>query len=286
MILVAGATGMLGSAIVERLLRTGKQVRAMVRNSAAEEALQQAGAEPVVADLKRPDSLERACEGASAVITTANSAGRGGEDNVESVDLQGNVNLVDAASAAGVERFVFVSAQGEDPASPVPFLRAKGTASARLRRSGMTYTVLQPDYYMDVWMPLVVLGPVAAGRPVSIVGEASRKHYPVAVDDVAAFAVASLERDSARDRDLLIGGPQALSWRDIISTLEQLQGSELKVQALQPGEPMPGFPDAVSGLMASLETYDSPQPISAAEASEAFGVRLTSLEEFLRRRLG
>ncbi len=283
MILVVGATGMLGGAIVRGLLDRGEEVRALVRHPEAERTLSGAGAETVFGDLKDPASLPPACEGISTLITTANSAGRGGDDNVETVDLEGNRRLVDAASASGVAHFIFVSAQGEDPDSPVPFLRAKGLTSERVRGSGMAYTVLVPDVYMDVWITLVVSGPVAAGRPVTIVGAGARKHYFVAVDDVAGFAMAAVGNDAALNRDLLIGGPEALSWRYVISTFERIHGVDLEVQSLPPGEPMPGFPEAVSGLMAGLETYDSPEPISKAEADGTFGVRLTRLEEFLRR---
>lgn len=258
-------------------------MRALVRDASGEKTLREAGAETVSGDLKDPTSLRAACEGISTLITTANSAGRGGDDNVETVDLGGNRSLIEAASLSGVEHFIFVSAQGEDPDSPIPFLGAKGQTSKGLRESGMAYTVLIPDVYMDVWIPLVVLAPVASRRPVTIVGEGTHKHYLTAVDDVAGFAVAAAGNHAARNRDLLIGGPEALSWRDVISTFERLTGVGVEVQSLQPGEPMPGFPDAVSGLMASLETYDSPEPVSKEEAEEAFGVRLTTLEEFLKR---
>lgn len=81
-------------------------------------------------------------------------------------------------------------------------------------------------------------------------------------------------------------GPEALSWRDVISTFERLHSVRLEVQSLQPGKPMPGFPDAVSGLMAGLETYDSPEPISKEEAEGTFGVHLTPVEDFMRRQAG
>jgi uncharacterized protein YbjT (DUF2867 family) len=286
MILVVGATGMLGGAILRGLLQRGEEVRALVREHSAEALRREAGVEIISGDLKDPASLPPACKGVSTLITTANSAARGGDDNVETVDLEGNRNLVEAASLSGVEHFIFVSAQGEDPNSPVPFLQAKGLTSKRLRESGMTYTVLLPDIYMDVWIPMVVLGPVASDRLVTIVGEGSRKHYFIAVDDVAGFAVAAVGNDNAQDRDLLIGGPEALSWHDVISTFERLSGVKVDVQSLPPGEAMPGFPDAVSGLMAGLETYDSPAPISNAEAEATFGFSLTTLEDFLRRQTG
>ena len=283
MILVVGATGMLGGAILRRLLQRGAEVRALVRDPSAEGPHKAAGVECISGDLKDPASLLQACRDVSTVITTANSAARGGDDTVETVDLQGNRNLIEAASRSGVQHFIFVSAQGEDPNSPIPFLQAKGLTTKRLRESAMAHTVLIPDIYMDVWIPMVVLGPVASSRPVTIVGEGSHKHYFIAVEDVADFAVAAVGNDSARDRDLLIGGPEALSWHDVISTLERLSGVKVEILSLQPGEPMPGFPDAVSGLMASLETYDSPVPISSAEAEGTFGVSLTRLEDFLRR---
>ena len=135
MILVVGATGELGGLIVRDLLRQGRQVRVLVRAGSSVDEL--AGAQPVLGDLKDAASLHAACAGVSAVVTTANSTARGGADTVESVDRQGNHDLIDAAAAAGVRRFVFVSALGADPAHPMPLLQAKGEAEQRLRDSGM-----------------------------------------------------------------------------------------------------------------------------------------------------
>ena len=100
MIFVVGATGMLGGAIVRRLLERGDRVRALVRDDAAEHALTEAGAETARGDLKDAASLAHACDGISTLITTANSASRGGEDNVETVDLEGR--LLDARAFRNV----------------------------------------------------------------------------------------------------------------------------------------------------------------------------------------
>src|SRR5207245_4735193 len=109
MILVVGATGELGSAIVRRLLGRGERVRALVRKSSDASRVQElrgAGAETVEGDLKDPASLQRACAGIETVVTTANSARRGPPDTVETVDDKGNAALVEAAKKAGVRRFV------------------------------------------------------------------------------------------------------------------------------------------------------------------------------------
>ena len=285
MILVVGGTGMLGGTIVRRLLERGDEVRALVRDPAGEMLLKEAGAETVSGDLKDPASLRAACEGISTMITTANSVARGGDDNVQTVDLDGNRNLIEAASRSGVEHFIFVSAQGEDAGSPVPFLRAKGITSRRLRESGMAYTVLMPDAYMDVWIPLV-LSPAAAGQPVTLAGEGTRKHYLVAVEDVAGYAAGAVRNEDAIDRDFLIGGPEPLSWRDVVSTYEDVKGVSVEIQNLQPGASMPGFPEGAAGFMAMMETYDSPEPVSSAEAKSIFGVQQTTVDEFLRRHVG
>jgi len=138
MILVVGATGQLGGLIARMLLGQGKPVRVLVRDGSSYDELVTAGAQAVTGDLKDPDSLRAACAGVDAVVSTANSTARGGADTVETVDRAGNRNLIDAAAAAGVRHFVFVSAIGARPEHPTPLLRAKGEAERRLRGSGMT----------------------------------------------------------------------------------------------------------------------------------------------------
>jgi NADH dehydrogenase len=91
---------------------------------------------------------------------------------------------------------------------------------------------------------------------------------------------------AAVNGDLLVGGPEAISWSDIISVYERVNGVEVEVQSLDPGAPMPGFPAAVAGMMAALETYDSPPPLSTADAEGIFGVRLTTVENFLAQMTG
>ena len=114
MVLVVGATGSLGRRIVHKLRAQGEDVRVLVRPASDWAELERAGAEIALGDLKEPPSLDRACAGVEVVVTTANSAKRGGADNVETVDLTGNRNLIDAAARAGVRRFVFVSVLGAE----------------------------------------------------------------------------------------------------------------------------------------------------------------------------
>lgn len=282
MILIVGATGRLGGQIVQRLLADGRKVRVLVRPQSDYGSLVQAGAEPVVGDLKDPASLHAACEGIEAVVTTANAAGRGGEDTFQTVDDEGNHNLINAAVQAGVERFIFTSVLGSDPNSPAPLLRAKGITEERLRASGMTFTVTQADVHMDMLIPLVVDLPLSHGEPVRVVGEGRRTHSFVAQQDVAAFTVAALDHPAARNSTIVIGGPEPLSWRDIVGAVERELGRPIRLETIPVGQRLPGVPDFVTDLVTALEMYDT--PLDMRETTSIYGVDPTSLTSWVRQR--
>ena len=92
--------------------------------------------------MKDPDYLPPACRGIDVVITTANSARRGGSDTVAAVDLDGNRNLINAAREAGVQPFIFLSAYEADFSHPVPFLQAKAPPGDYAPREQSCYTIL------------------------------------------------------------------------------------------------------------------------------------------------
>ena len=79
---------------------------------------------------------------------------------------------------------------------------------------------------------------------------------------------------------LPLGGPAAVSWHDVIATVQHVLGREVAVQSVGLGEPVPGLPEVAAGLMSALETYDS--IIDMTETARTFGVQQTTLEEFIR----
>ena len=284
MILVVGATGTLGGLVTRQLLAQGRSVRALVRDAAGGESLRQAGATLTHGDLKDRASLSAALDGVQVVVTTANSARRGGADTIESVDRAGNANLIDAAGAAGVRQFVFVSALGATADSPAPFLRAKGESDTRLRASGMPYTIVAPNVFMEVWIPAVVGTAVRAGRPVVLVGEGRRRHSLVSIRDVAAFLVAAIGQERAVNQYLPIGGPAPVTWHDVVAAYERAVGHEVSVRCVPPGDPAIGLPDPMPSLLAAMDTYDS--PIDTSELARTFGVDLTPIDTIVREDLG
>jgi uncharacterized protein YbjT (DUF2867 family) len=281
MILVVGATGNLGGTVTRMLLAQGQPVRILARSQSNYQPLVDAGAQVVLGDLKELSSLDAACEGVETVITTANSAARGGEDNAQTVDLEGNRYLIDVAKAAGVKQFIFVSALLADPHSPVPFMQAKGQTEDYLRESGIPYTILAPNGYMEIWIGMVVGMPALMGQPVTIVGGGRRKHSFISVGDVAAFMLAAIDNPAAINQKLLLGGPQPLSFRDAVTIYERVLGHQIQVRSVAAGSPVPDLPEMVAQLLAGLDTYDS--PLDMTETARTFGIQLTPLEVVVRR---
>jgi NADH dehydrogenase len=285
MILVVGSTGLVGSQITRSLLEEGKHVRILVRRGSPYGAHADAGAEPVIGDLKEPQSLAPALDGVDVVITTASAGSRGGADTPETVDLLGNRSLIDAAGRAGVRQLIVTSTIAADEASPEPVLRAKALTERYLRESGVPFTILASDTIGDLLLPLVVGGPALAGQPVTLVGEGRRRHSYIAARDFAAFAVAVVGRLDAVNRRLVIGGPEALSMRDVVAFYERALGRCIPLRTIAPGEllpnlpPVPGLTEVISGMAAALDTFDSELDVS--QTARAFGVQPTPIADLV-----
>jgi len=282
MILIVGATGDLGGRIATSLIERGEDVRVLLRPGAPAPAAEwrAAGAEVVSGDLKNADSLAAACSEVDGVITTANATARSAPDTIETVDRRGNVDLVNAAEHAGVRRFLFLSALGADPAHPMPLLRAKGEVEQRLRETDLAWTVLQPNVFMDKLIPIVVGAPALAGSPVDLVGVGGRRHSFVSVSDVVAYAVAALHRPESVKETLVIGGPESVSWLDIVAAFEDELGHPIPVRTTPPGMPVPGQPLFVTELLTALDSYDSPIDMHALQA--AYGVTPCPMGDYVR----
>lgn len=150
----------------------------------------------------------------------------------------------------------------------------------------MPYTILAVNGIMDVMLPMIVGAPASAGRAVTLVGAGSRRHSWIAAVDVAAFAVAVVDHPEAMNRRIPIGGPEALSWRDIVTIYGRVLRRDIDVRSVAAGTPLPDLPpvpgltELVSGLMAMLETFDSPLDMDGT--ARTFGVRMTSVADFVR----
>lgn len=260
------------------LLAQNKPVRMLVRPQS--QALADPRAESVLGDLKDRASLDQACQGIETVITTANSGFRGGDDTPETVDLQGNRNLIDAAKAAGVKQFLFMSTIVADANSPVPIAQAKAKTEAYLQASGMPYTIIAPNAFMEMSLVGFVGVPAMQGQTVTIVGEGRHQHSFISMRDVTTFTLAAVGNPAVINQKLFLGGPHALSFQDAVTIYEGMLGRTIAVNHITPGEPVPGMPDIVGPILASFDMYES--VMDTSELAKTLGVQLTPFAEIAR----
>ena len=232
MILMVGATGILGVEVCLRLSQRQTAVRALARQTADParlKALRDAGVEIAWGDLKDPDSLARACQGVDVVISTASSTlSRQSGDSIETVDRLGQLALIDAARQSGVQHFTFVSIPG-NRVRESPLTRAKAEAERALVGSGMPYTILAANYFMEIWLS-PVLGFDYPQRKAVLFGDGCAPISWVSYFDVAEFAARSHTVSGARNRILEVGGPQDLSPLDVVQIFERVSGSTFERQ--------------------------------------------------------
>jgi uncharacterized protein YbjT (DUF2867 family) len=235
MILVVGATGVLGSEVCRRLRRRNLPVRALVRRgSAGEGALREIGAEISYGDLRAPATIDEACRGVRSVISTATAMGAKDKSlTLRAVDHDGQLHLVRAAKAAGVGQFIFVSVPPH-LLSRAPLVRYKREVEAAVRSSGMRWTILQPTLFMEIWLSKQ-LGFDVQGGKATVVGDGNARLNFISVGDVAEHAVRSLDDARLFDREIQLGGPEPLTYTDVVRIFEQASGRAIRMKRVPPG---------------------------------------------------
>jgi NADH dehydrogenase len=222
-VLVTGAAGLVGSHVCDELGRSGWKVRAFVRDPGKGAfRLARTSAEIVVGDIRDRDALMSALTGAGAVVHLAAIAIERRGQSYEQVNADATALLLDATRARGVERMVHMSQNGADSASPHRFLRSKGIAEALVKQSSLRWTVLRPsvifgpeDQFVNVLARLVRLTPIVYPLP----GGGTARFQPIAVNDVARAVRAALERESTVRGSYPIGGPAALTLRQMTARI-------------------------------------------------------------------
>ena len=210
MIVVAGGTGRLGSSVVTRLRRAGREVRVLSRGLTGAAPH---GVDVVHGDIRSATDVERAVAGADVVISAVQGFAGPGRVDPRSVDRQGNVNLIRAAELVGAD-VVLVSLTHAAPDSPLEIAREKYAAEQALWESPTGWTVVRAAAFAELWIQLLEQTARRSHRPV-VFGRGQTPLWWVSVEDVATEVVRVTLDRSMRGSTVDVVGPEGLSLEEL-----------------------------------------------------------------------
>jgi uncharacterized protein YbjT (DUF2867 family) len=292
-ILVTGGTGFVGPKIVHALRAADRPVRCLVRDPERASDLAAWGCELVQGDVTDPESVRRAVESCDVVVHLV-AIIQGKPEDFERVMTRGTRNVVEAAKASGVRRFVLMSALGtsEETKDLAPYFRSKWEMEQTVKGSGLEHVIFRPSFIfgkdggaLKTFLLLVRLSPV-----IPVFGAGDQRIQPIWVEDVARYYAAAVDRPDAANRTFELGGPDILTWEELYDRIKRV---------LRKRRPKLHVPMGLMRVNAAiLEALPGPTPltrdqlkmlagpdnvVSNSDAQETFRFELVPLDEQLRR---
>lgn len=290
MILVAGGTGNLGPELVGRLLARGLSVRVLSRDPERARGRLGPGAELAVGDARHLGDLNSALKGIDAVVSAMTGFGPGAQ-GPQAVDRDGNLNLIRAAEATGVRRFVLLSMHGATPTHQMELLRMKYLAEEALRSSALEWVILRPNVFMELWVDIVA-GPLVKNGKATVFGHGDNPINFNSVRDVAQFVEIALTEPGLAKTVLSVGGPDNLTFNQFVDRISRAAGRKVSVRHIPralmrvSAVAMRRLKPDVAGLIEAGIAMDSADmTFDAADLRDRFpDVELTRLAKVLERR--
>ena len=233
MILVSGGTGFVGSAVVKELLRRDEPVAVLGREVDKIRKRLGTSVEARAGDVRDPVTLAAAMQGVDIVINAVQFPGSPIERRrkgwtFEEIDLKGTRHQVDAAKAAGVRRFVYVSGVGAAKDADQHWFRYKWEAEKYLQDSGLEWSIIRPtwvfgpeDPSLNRFLRFAKLLPF-----VPMFGDGNQPMQPVFIDDIGRVAADAALKPEAANTLFEIGGPEVMSMNDVIKTALDVLGKK------------------------------------------------------------
>lgn len=234
MLLLTGATGLIGSALLRRLTAAGVPVRCLVRDP------RRLGSDRVrvqiaLGDLSDPPSFRNALRGVRTVVHLAAVIRDQHGGSIEELDSIATWRMVQAAEHAGVEHFVFFSSLGASSHDRTRVLRAKALAERAVLASGVRHTVFAPSLaYAPGDRFLTLLERMAILPVMALSGRGEALYQPIWAEDVADCAMRVLDGDDRGSRRYELAGPQTLSHRQIVELVLRAAGRERRLVSVPP----------------------------------------------------
>lgn len=224
MILVTGGTGFVGRHLVNRLLKEGYKVCCLVREGSKVQVIK--GAELVYGDITDYDSLEEATKGVEKVIHLVGIIQESGKATFEAIHVEGTRNLIKASLKNGVKLFFYQSALGADKRSSSEYHRTKAEAETLVKNSGLPYIIFRPSLIFGPGDQFILrLSSILRISPVfPVIGTGKAKFQPLYIEDWLSCALKALEDAKMHNRVFEFGGPEYLTFTEIIDTLTGVLG--------------------------------------------------------------
>jgi uncharacterized protein YbjT (DUF2867 family) len=265
-------------------------VRALVRPTSSTEKieiLRSSGVELCIGDLKDPHSIAAACLGIDAVISTASSTlARQPGDTIQSVDAEGQLNLVSAVKNANVNRFLFVSFR-RTPGISFPLANAKEQTENAVR--SLNFTVVQASWFMEVWLS-PALGFDYGKAEARIYGSGTSPISWVSYRDVAEICAIALRHPAATRKTIEFGGPEALSPHEVVARFERIGGTPFRLEHVSEQTLLAQFEGATDPLQKSFAAlmlgYSHGDAMDMKRVVDTFGITLRKVDEYARSVLG
>lgn len=245
-ILVTGGTGFVGTYIVNRLVHKGHAVAVLARRPEKTHNRYSRPVEAVLGDVLDPASLARAAAGRDAVIHLVGIIHETRAQTFDRMHRQAAENVSAAASAAGVRRYLHMSAMGSEPDSPSEYARTKAAGEAAVRASGLSWTIFRPSIVFGPGDGFVsLLAPIVRHNPgfIPVIGPGTTRFQPVSALDVARVFGDALEKPETIGRRFDVGGPEVFTLNDIYREIAAAVG--------KPGKPLVHLPLWYGRILAS-----------------------------------
>ncbi len=229
-ILITGATGFIGKALTRHLSETDFQVKVLIHPSQKSPDLPKGIAvEAAVSGLNDQRGLRAALTEVDILYHLASQEALGARGNLLETDIQGTKNLVEAAQESRVDRFFFLSHLGADRASAYPVMTAKAIAEDHIRKSNLDYTILRTalvygsnDRFTTSLVRLIRSIPLIFPLP----DQGDTLLQPLWIEDLANILLWSLDTEGTRRQLYEIGGPEQLTFREVVSTILEAMGQK------------------------------------------------------------
>ncbi len=281
-VMVTGASGLIGRALVPLLVRRD-EVRACVRRPEAADPLRALGAKVAVGSFDDADALAEILKRVYTVIHLVGGPNQLDDDAVLAANHGSVLTALAASRVAGVRRFVLVSATGASIDASNRYLRAKGLAEEAVANSGMEHAIVRATHAYGLgglWLAATVEG--ATASPPFLVGDGSQLVAPVSAADVAAVLAAADDRDGSLEGTWAVEGPDVVTVAELVTILAT-PGADPPVP-LTPHEAAARLTDGLGTPVSetAAEVFSLPSRADAPDAAEAFGVERTALAHGLR----